>query len=121
MNKDNNFGRLLLLLLLAFGICLGLYYLPDQLFGMKIKKVDLLSDLRIKPESLSMDSLRMQLEQPDTVRIDSAAVRDSILKTTGIDSVALALRDSLYKVMYADKGADSLGTRNAREIGRAHV
>lgn len=58
-----------------------------------------------------MDSLRMQLEQPDTVRIDSAAVRDSILKTTGIDSVALALRDSLYKVMYADKGADSLGTR----------
>ena len=81
MNKDNNFGRLLLLLLLAFGICLGLYYLPDQLFGMKIKKVDLLSDLRIKPESLSMDSLRMQLEQPDTVRIDSAAVRDSILKT----------------------------------------
>ena len=57
MNKDNNFGRLLLLLLLAFGICLGLYYLPDQLFGMKIKKVDLLSDLRIKPESLSMDSL----------------------------------------------------------------
>lgn len=111
MNKDNNFGRLLLLLLLAFGICLGLYYLPDQLFGMKIKKVDLLSDLRIKPESLSMDSLRMQLEQPDTVRIDSAAVRDSILKTTGIDSVALALRDSLYKVMYADKGADSLGTR----------
>ena len=111
MNKDNNFGRLLLLLLLVFGICLGLYYLPDQLFGMKIKKVDLLSDLRIKPESLSMDSLRMQLEQPDTVRIDSAAVRDSILKTTGIDSVALALRDSLYKVMYADKGADSLGTR----------
>ena len=111
MNKDNNFGRLLLLLLLAFGICLGLYYLPDQLFGMKIKKVDLLSDLRLKPESLSMDSLRMQLEQPDTVRIDSAAVRDSILKTTGIDSVALALRDSLYKVMYADKGADSLGTR----------
>lgn len=111
MNKDNNFGRLLLLLLISLGICLGLYYLPDQLFGMKIKKVDLLSDLRVKPESLSMDSLRMQLEQPDTIRIDSAAVRDSILKTTGIDSVALELRDSLYKVMYADKGADSLGTR----------
>ena len=111
MNKDNNFGRLLLLLLIALGICLGLYYLPDQLFGMKIKKVDLLSDLRVKPESLSMDSLRMQLEQPDTIRIDSAAMRDSILKTTGIDSVALALRDSLYNIMYADQGADSLGTR----------
>ncbi len=57
-----------------------------------------------------MDSLRMQLN--NRIRSDRlAAVRDSILKTTGIDSVALALRDSLYKVMYADKGADSLGTR----------
>lgn len=110
MNKDDNFGRLLLLLLITLGICLGLYYLPDSLFGMKIKKVDLLSDIRVKTESLSMDSLRQQLEQPDTVRIDSAAVRDSILKTTGIDSVALALRDSLYQVMYADRGADSSGT-----------
>lgn len=111
MNKENSFGRLLLLLLITLGICLGLYYLPDQLFGIKIKKVDLLSDIRIKPESLSMDSLRMQLAEPDTIQIDSAAMRDSILKTTGIDSVALALRDSLYRVMYADKGADSLGTR----------
>ena len=111
MNKDNNFGRLLLLLLIAFSICLGLYYLPDQLFGMKIKKVDLFSDLRIKPESLYMDSLRMQLEQPDTIGMVSGTVHDSILKMTGIDSVALALRDSLYTIMYADKGADSFGTR----------
>lgn len=110
MNKEDNFGRLLLLLLITLSICLGLYYLPDRLFGIKIKKVDLLSDIRVKPESLSMDSLRMQLEEPDTVRIDSVAVLDSIRKTTGIDSVALALRDSLYQVMYADKGADSLGT-----------
>ena len=36
-------------------------------------------------------------------------MRDSILKTTGIDSTALALRDSLYKVMSADRGADSMG------------
>ena len=80
MNKDNNFGRLLLLLLLAFGICLGLYYLPDQLFGMKIKKVDLLSDLRIKPESLSMDSLRMQLEQPDRPRITRFALQGYVCR-----------------------------------------
>lgn len=110
MNEENNFGRLLGVLLIALGISLGAYYLPDQVCGMKIKKVDLLSDIRVKPESLSLDSLRMQLEEPDTVRIDSVAVRDSIMKTTGIDSVALALRDSLYRVMYADKGADSLGT-----------
>ena len=111
MNKDTNFGRLLTLLLIALGIGLGMYYLPDNLFGIKIKKVDLLSDLRVKPVSMSMDSLRLQLEQPDTIEIDSTAIRDSIIQATGIDSVSLALRDSLYRVMYADKGADSLGTR----------
>ena len=111
MNKGNNFGRLLLLLLITLSFCLGMYYLPDSVFGMKIKKVDLLSDIRVKPEVLSLDSLRKQLEQPDTIQIDTVAVRDSIIKKTGIDSLALALRDSLYRAMYAEKGADSLGIR----------
>ena len=110
MNKEDNFGRLLALLLITFGICLGLYYLPDRIFGQKIKKVDLLSDLRVKTQSLSMDSLRKQLEQPDTLEIDSVALRDSVIRSTGIDSAALALRDSLYNVMYSVQGADSLGT-----------
>lgn len=110
MNKEDNFGRLLALLLITFGICIGLYYLPDQLFGQKIKKIDLLSDLRVKTQSLSMDSLRRQLEQPDTLQIDSVALRDSVIRSTGIDSAALALRDSLYNVMYSVQGADSLGT-----------
>lgn len=111
MNKEDNFGRLLALLLITLGICLGLYYLPDSLFGIKIKKVDLLSDLRVKQESSSMDSLRLQLEQPDTVLLDSASIRDSIARTMGIDSLALAIRDSLYQAMYSVQGADSLGTR----------
>lgn len=110
MNRDDNFGSLLALLLITLCICLGLYYLPDRLFGQKIKKVDLLSDLRVKTQSLSMDSLRKQLEQPDTLQIDSVALRDSIIRSTGIDSAALALRDSLYDVMYSVQGADSLGT-----------
>lgn len=109
MNKEDNFGRLLVLLLITFCICQGLYYLPDQLFGQKIKKVDLLSDLRVKTQSLSMDSLRRQLEQPDTLQIDSVALRDSIIRSMGIDSAALALRDSLYNVMYSVQGGDSLG------------
>ena len=110
MNKEDNFGRLLMLLLITLCICLGLYYLPDNMFGQKIKKVDLLSDLRVKTQSLSMDSLRKQLEQPDTLEIDSVALRDSIIRSTGIDSTALALRDSLYNIMYSVQGADSLGT-----------
>ena len=99
-----------MLLLITLCICLGLYYLPDNMFGQKIKKVDLLSDLRVKTQSLSMDSLRKQLEQPDTLEIDSVALRDSIIRSTGIDSTALVLRDSLYNIMYSVQGADSLGT-----------
>lgn len=109
MKRDDNFGRLLALLLITLGICLGLYYLPDTLFGQKIKKVDLLSDLRVKTQSQAMDSLRLQLTQPDTLQVDSVALRDSVIRSTGIDSTALALRDSLYNVMYSVQGADSLG------------
>lgn len=111
MNKENSFGRLLALLLITLAICLGLYHLPDSLFGMKIKKVDLLSDLRVKPSSSSLDSLRTQLEQPDTLEIDSVAIRDSLLKVSNMDSIALVQRDSLYRVMHAEQGADSLGIR----------
>ena len=111
MKQEDNLGRLLLLLFITLIICLGFYFLPNSLLGFKIKKVDLLSELRVEPATISMDSLRMQLEQPDTLQMDSIVIRDSIQRTRGMDSVAFALRDSLYKVMYAETGADSLGTR----------
>lgn len=107
---EDSFGRLLLLLLLTMVICFGLYKLPDHIFGYQIKKVDLLSDLRVKPEAVSLDSLRLQLAEADTLQVDSTALRDSVMQATGIDSVALALRDSLYKAVYAMPEADSLGT-----------
>ena len=109
MDRENNFGRLLALLLIALGISLGMYYLPDTIFGKEIKRVDLLSDLRVKTMELSMDSLRNRLKEPDTLEVDSAALRDSITRSMGIDSAALALRDSLYNVMYSVRGADSTG------------
>ncbi len=110
MNEDNNLGRVLALLSLALLMCLGLYCLPDTLLGYKVKRVDLLSDFRVKKEPFSLDSLRMRLERADSLQIDPAAVRDSILRSGGIDSAALALRDSLYEAAYAVPGADSLGT-----------
>lgn len=109
MDKNANFGRLLTLLLITLSICLGFYYLPDSLLGIPIKKVDLLSDLRVKVPSQSLDSLRMQLEQTDTLAVDSVALRDSVIQKTGIDSISLALRDSLYRTIYAAPGSDSLG------------
>ena len=62
MNKDNNLGRVLALLSLTLLMSFGLYSLPDTLFGYKIKKVDLLSDFKVKEEKLSLDSLKQQLE-----------------------------------------------------------
>lgn len=107
MKDDTNLGRLLAVLLLALVLCLGLYYLPDRLFGYPIKKVDLLSDIRIRPERLSLDSLRRQLEQTDTLEIDSPAMRDSVSKVTGMDSLALAIRDSLYRELTVRQTGDS--------------
>ena len=70
MNKDNNLGRVLALLSLTLLMSFGLYSLPDTLFGYKIKKVDLLSDFKVKEEKLSLDSLKQQLEQADTLQVD---------------------------------------------------
>ena len=79
MNKDNNLGRVLALLSLTLLMSFGLYSLPDTLFGYKIKKVDLLSDFKVKEEKLSLDSLKQQLEQADTLQVDSVALRESML------------------------------------------
>lgn len=106
--KDNtNLGRLLAVLVLALVICLGLYNLPNRIFGYPIKKVDLLSDIRVQPESLSLDSLRRQLEETDTLEIDSLALRDSVSKVSGMDSIALAIRDSLYRELTVRQAGDS--------------
>ncbi|MDR1879867.1 MAG: hypothetical protein LBQ78_02930, partial [Tannerellaceae bacterium] len=106
MDTENNPGRLLAVLLITLAICLGLSGLPTgTLFGYKIKKIDLLSDLRIKESPLSLDSLRVQLERQDG-EADTAIVRGA-----GRDSSLLLLRDSLYEVMSSVQGADSAGVR----------
>lgn len=111
MKIHDNFDRLLVLLWITLAGCIGLYYLPGTLFGQKIKKIDLFSDIRIQPEPVSLDSLRAQLEAADTVEIDTSAVRDSVIQAGIIDSIALATRDSLYKVVTASQGADASGVK----------
>jgi hypothetical protein len=111
MIVKNSFNRLLILLILVLFICIGLYGLPGSLFGYEIKKVDLLSDIRVKGAEVSLDSLRAQLAAEEAVEIDSAAVRDSALQAGLMDLRAIELRDSLYKVMAANYGVDSAGVR----------
>lgn len=110
MKKEDSFGRLLLLLLLTLTLCLGMFWLPDRMWGYDIKPVDLLADLRVREEDDMLDSLRMQLAEADTFQIDSAQLRDSVQQQVGMDSAALALRDSLYQALYTLPGADSSGT-----------
>ncbi|MDR1203583.1 MAG: hypothetical protein LBL58_18400 [Tannerellaceae bacterium] len=111
MVVKDNFNRLLILLILVLFICIGLYGLPDSLFGYKIKKVDLLSDIRIKETPVLLDSLRAQLEETEIIVIDSVAIRDSVEQADLIDLRDIELRDSLYKVMAANHDADTAGIR----------
>lgn len=101
---------MLSILLITLAACLGLYFLPDQLFGIKVKKIDLLSDIRQQSSLFSLDSLQQKLsEQGDSLLVDSTLLRDSLMKATGIDSVSLVARDSLYQLLASDSKADSSG------------
>lgn len=111
MKENTHLSRLLILLLLTLGMCLGLYYLPGRLFGYPIKKVDLLSDIRVQPAPLALDSLRWQLEEADAWPADSAAIPDTVSQANSIDSAALALRDSLYRKLSDWQEADSSVTQ----------
>ena len=117
MKEKNHFGRLLALLLITLAGCLALYGLPERILGFGLKKVDLLSDIRIKPPSYNLDSLKYVLLQ-DSLLQDSLD-RESLRKAL-LDSTDLAFRDSLYRVMHAVKGADSLGV-HIEDYSPGHV
>lgn len=107
MSKDNNFPRLLILLILTAIFCFAMYFLPENILGIDIKKVDLLADIRSHKEDESLlDSLRLGLESPVTTLMDSEELRDSLLKVEGMDSIVLAERDSLYRLLN-DRNGDS--------------
>jgi hypothetical protein len=54
-SKEDNYAyRFAVILLIAIVVNLGLYGLPDSIFGVQIKKVDLFSDIRI-PAKVGVD------------------------------------------------------------------
>ncbi|GHT29373.1 hypothetical protein AGMMS49574_05960 [Bacteroidia bacterium] len=108
MKIKDNFTRLLLLLLITFVACIGLYGLPSTMLGYKIKKVDLFSDIRVVPQVATMDSLRAQLEQPVDVPVE---VDDTPTSTLSADSarISSARRDSISKLMNSMQTADPQG------------
>jgi hypothetical protein len=130
MKDDNNFGRLLVLLLITLVICAGLYGLPETIFKQKIKKVDILADIRLEGDdvSASLDSLRMQLEHPEgdeafAILPDTLVLLPDTQALAAVDSMAVstALRDSISKVMRASRGISDAGGKRIEDYSAGHV
>lgn len=119
MNKENSFVRLFVVLFIALVGSILLYWLPDTIGGYKLKKVDLLADVRVKPVALSLDSLMKQLEETDTIP-EHEIIPDSIVLDQTLDSAMLVLRDSLYHTIYAVAGADSSGV-HLEDYSTGHI
>ena len=54
MIVENRLSRLLLLLFLTFIFCCAFYYLPEQIAGYPVKRIDLFADLREKSTLLPL-------------------------------------------------------------------
>ncbi|MDR1407966.1 MAG: hypothetical protein LBJ23_07970 [Tannerella sp.] len=113
MTEKNRFGRLLCILIIAWTTCAALYRLPDEVLGLPVKKVDLLSDIRIRPEDPRMDSLLFTpLETIPSVP-DSAYLHHA-------DSILLVKRDSLYHALLAEMETDTAHLR-IRDFSPGHT
>lgn len=119
-NKDY-MGRVLTVLLLTLIGCFALYGLPDTLWGYKLKKVDLFSDIRLKPKNTSLDSIKQVLAMPDTLQIDTLALRASVVETSGIDSTVLQSRDSLYQQLYATATKEAKTGHRIEDFSPGHI
>ncbi len=112
--EKNYFGRLLFIMIVTMVACLGLYWLPEKIFDIPLKKVDMLSDLRIEEDVLFSDSLYS--EPGERNRLDSLLNMDSLLRLDslrlcGLDSIRIVKRDSMYQAAIVDIPADTTQTR----------
>jgi lysophospholipase L1-like esterase len=80
-----------------------MYRLPEEWMGVTVRKVDLLSDIRIRPAEPALEALLLE-------EADSAGSADTIPPARPDDSLTLVVRrDSMYRQFVAAKGiADSL-------------
>ncbi|MDR1332243.1 MAG: hypothetical protein LBK07_09090 [Tannerella sp.] len=113
MTGDNHFGRLLFILTIAWIAGAGLYWLPDEAFGLPVRKVDLLSDIRVRADGVSIDSL-LSSPLPAALFVpDSASLHRA-------DSLMLVRRDSLYHSLLAGMETDTAGV-HIRDFSAGHT
>jgi len=96
MADKNYFHRLLAILCVTMIACIGMYWLPDKVLGFSLKKVDMLSDVRVRTEKVSLDSLILETET--LLAGDSLWMPDSMM-VRGLNTTQLSERDSLYRMV----------------------
>ena len=107
MTDRNYFSRLLIILLLTLVACIGMNRLPDKILGFTLKKVDLLSDVRVRLENSSFDLLRNEPDIEPVLQTDMLMKPDSTL-VHGLNTAQLIERDSLYRMITSDLKSDTI-------------
>jgi lysophospholipase L1-like esterase len=109
MTEKNYFGRLLAILFVTLIACVGLYLLPDKVLGFTLKKVDLLSDVRVRNAHNSIDK-HDALDDKPLLPIDSLLISDTTL-IHGLTAEQLLERDSAYRLLSSASNTDSTQVR----------
>jgi hypothetical protein len=111
MTNKNYFGRLLAILIVTLIACIGMYQLPDEVLGFTLKKVDILSDVRVRTVHTLLDSLVNAPNPELPVPIDTLITPDSTVLVRGLTAAQLVERDSLYRSAASSVAIDSVQVR----------
>ena len=110
MTEKNYFGRLIVILLITLIACIGMYRLPDKILGFTLKKVDVLSDVRVRDTRALID---LQINEPDIeliLPIDTLTTSDTVTMR-GLTADQLLERESLYQMAASSSSTDSIQVR----------
>ena len=112
--RENCANRFTAVLSIAIIVLLGLYRLPEAIFGWDIKKVDLLSDIRRTPPNGGDDLPVIFSEEADDDFFTVLADPDSITPTDIPDSTPQADDAPPPVVSHAESGGDTDDLSNTR-------
>ena len=129
--KENHASRFAVILLTVIAVNLGFYCLPDSILGIQIKKIDLLSDIRIPVEKDNFDfgdeDHTMFAQSNGSSIYDEKPVSDSAAQTpvnpdsqgiqTVSDSSDAALTGSSDAALTGTTGIASTGATGAASTG----
>ena len=116
-NKKVNYSnRFTIILAIAIITNLAFYWLPDSIFGISVKKVDLLSDIRVYPEDNTNDLLALT-EEPEDEAVNEAdqATNDPDPETSSNDNTQQNIAEEENSVAGETDGVDNAAKANTYE------